>query len=101
MMPTFPPPPLKFRTVGFPQYGFKASLSDPACPGRREVKPAPGMPSGLGGFAVILGAPPDYVLRDVVDEVDLFQFRPHRRFRDPGGGDAEVARHSSPLTPPA
>jgi hypothetical protein len=22
-MPTFPLPPLKFRTVGFPQYGFK------------------------------------------------------------------------------
>ena len=62
MMPTFPPPPLKFRTVSFPQYGFKASLSDPACPGRREVKPAPGIPSGLGGFAVILRAPPDYAI---------------------------------------
>ena len=24
MMPTFPSSPLKFRTVGFPQYGFKA-----------------------------------------------------------------------------
>ena len=48
MMPTFPSPPLKFRTVSFPQYGFKASLSDPACPVRREVKPAPGMPSGEG-----------------------------------------------------
>jgi len=54
MMPTFPSPPLKFRTVSFPQYGFKASLSDPACPARREVKPAPGMPSGLGGFTVVL-----------------------------------------------
>jgi hypothetical protein len=27
MMPTFPLPPLKFRTVGFPQYGFKAGIS--------------------------------------------------------------------------
>jgi len=30
MMPTSPSPPLKFRTVGFPQYGYKASLSDGA-----------------------------------------------------------------------
>src|SRR5262245_60974848 len=27
MMPTFPSPSLKFRTVGFPQYGLKASMS--------------------------------------------------------------------------
>ena len=27
MMPAFPSSPLKFRTVSFPQYGFKASLS--------------------------------------------------------------------------
>jgi len=27
MMPVFPSPPLKFRTAGFPQYGFKASMS--------------------------------------------------------------------------
>jgi len=32
MMPTFPSPPLKFRTAGFPRYGFKAGLSDKACP---------------------------------------------------------------------
>ena len=25
-IPTFPLPPLKFRTVGFPQYGFKRSF---------------------------------------------------------------------------
>ena len=60
MMPTFPSPPLKFRTVSFPQYGFKASLSDPACPVRREVKPAPGMPSGPGGFVVVLRARAGY-----------------------------------------
>ncbi len=28
MMPTFPPLPLKSRTAGFPQYGFKAGISD-------------------------------------------------------------------------
>ena len=44
MMPTSPPPPLRFRTVGFPQYGSKASLSARACPGRDAVKPTPGMP---------------------------------------------------------
>jgi hypothetical protein len=34
MMPTFPLPPLKFRTTGFPRYGFKAGLSDEAFPAR-------------------------------------------------------------------
>jgi hypothetical protein len=32
MMPTFPSSPLKFRTVGFPQYGFKAGISEEAFP---------------------------------------------------------------------
>ena len=32
MMPTFPPLPLKSRTAGFPQYGFKADISDGAFP---------------------------------------------------------------------
>ena len=32
MMPTFPLPPLKFRTAGFPRYGFKAGLSESAFP---------------------------------------------------------------------
>jgi hypothetical protein len=45
MMPTFPSPPLKFRTAGFPQYGFKVSISDGACLNGSSVKPAPGMPS--------------------------------------------------------
>jgi hypothetical protein len=44
MMPTFPSPSLKFRTSGFPQYGFKASLSGRACPADITVKPAPGVP---------------------------------------------------------
>ena len=34
MMPPFPPSPLKFRTAGFPRYGFKAGLSDKAFPAR-------------------------------------------------------------------
>jgi hypothetical protein len=41
MMPTSPSPPLKFRTVGFPQYGYKASLSDRACQHSDEVKSPP------------------------------------------------------------
>jgi hypothetical protein len=32
MMPTFPLPSLKFRTARFPQYGFKAGVSDQAFP---------------------------------------------------------------------
>jgi hypothetical protein len=34
MMPTFPSSPLKFRTVSFPQYGFKVGLSKGAFPAR-------------------------------------------------------------------
>ncbi len=41
MMPTFPSPPLKFRTAGFPQYGFKAGISDKAFPEN------PGLPSSF------------------------------------------------------
>src|ERR1700733_8030282 len=32
MMPTFPSSSLKFRTAGFPRYGFKAGISDAAFP---------------------------------------------------------------------
>ena len=45
MMPTSPSPSLKFRTAGFPRYGFKASLSGRAFPVDSTVKPAPGMPA--------------------------------------------------------
>jgi hypothetical protein len=41
-MPTFPSPPLKFRTARFPRYGFKAGLSDEAVPAY--------------GFAIVLRA---------------------------------------------
>jgi hypothetical protein len=44
MMPTSPPPSRSFRTVGFPQYGWKAGISDGAFPYDRPVKPAPGIP---------------------------------------------------------
>ena len=36
MMPTSPSPSLKFRTAGFPQYGFKASLSSATCRPTRQ-----------------------------------------------------------------
>jgi hypothetical protein len=55
MMPTFPSPSLKFRTAGFPQYGFKAGLSDGAFPGLAPVKPAPGIPFAPPGL------PPSFV----------------------------------------
>ena len=50
MMPTFPSPPLKFRTVSFPQYGYKASRSDRAFPRHVEVKSTPDIirPTPLG-----------------------------------------------------
>ena len=62
MMPTFPSPSLKFRTAGFPQYGFKASLSGRACPPSSVVKPAPDIPTSADGlprpFARFRPAPP-------------------------------------------
>ena len=50
-MPTSPSPSLKFRTAGFPQYGFKASLSAETCPATSQVKPAPGMPGATTGLS--------------------------------------------------
>ena len=43
MMPTFPLSPLSFRTAGFPQYGWKAGMSDGAFPMYQRLKPAPGI----------------------------------------------------------
>src|SRR5271157_4035144 len=43
MMPTSPRSPLSFRTAGFPQYGWKAGLSDGAFPSPDQLKPAPGV----------------------------------------------------------
>ena len=43
MMPTFPRSPLSFRTAGFPQYGWKAGLSDGAFLYVAQLKPAPGI----------------------------------------------------------
>jgi hypothetical protein len=56
MMPTFPPPPLSFRTAGFPQYGWKVGLSGSAFPHVAQVKPAPGMPCPSRRFASTLRA---------------------------------------------
>jgi hypothetical protein len=50
MMPTSPRSPQSFRTAGFPQYGWKAGLSDGAFPSAGRLKPAPGIrrfPLGL------------------------------------------------------
>src|SRR5467141_79932 len=56
MMPTFPPPPLSFRTVGFPQYGWKVGLSDNAFPHVAQVKLPPTMPCASRRFASALRA---------------------------------------------
>ncbi len=50
MMPTFPSPSLKFRTVSFPQYGFKASISEGAFPRSSRVKLAPSIPRQARGL---------------------------------------------------
>ena len=51
MMPTFPSSPLKFRTVSFPQYGFKASRSDGVFRNGGELKSAPDMRSSPSRYA--------------------------------------------------
>jgi hypothetical protein len=56
MMPTFPRSPLRFRTVGFPQYGSKAGLSDRAFPDPASVKLAPSIPVASIRFATTLRA---------------------------------------------
>ncbi len=56
MMPTFPPPPLSFRTAGFPQYGWKAGCSGSAFPRAAQLKPAPGMRWAASRFASTLRA---------------------------------------------
>jgi hypothetical protein len=43
MMPTFSRSSLSFRTAGFPQYGWKAGLSDGAFLYVAQLKPAPGI----------------------------------------------------------
>jgi hypothetical protein len=48
MMPPFPSPSLECRTVGFPQYGYKAGLSDGAFPHATQ--------SSVARFASVLRA---------------------------------------------
>jgi hypothetical protein len=57
MMPTFPLSPLSFRTAGFPQYGWKAGISDSAFPEHPSLKPAPGIRRLYAWFASALRAP--------------------------------------------
>src|SRR3954471_20921444 len=49
-MPTSPRSPLSFRTAGFPQYGWKAGISDGALPCPFPLKPAPDMRCPLPGL---------------------------------------------------
>ena len=86
MMPTFPPPPLRFRTVGFPQYGSKASLSARVCPGRVEVKPTPGIPPSAPEFTPRLRA-------ESGDNLGTPPVRPET------GNPARSAPRTTPLTP--
>jgi hypothetical protein len=57
MMPTFPPLPLKSRTAGFPQYGFKADISDGAFPFDYEFVASHGLPPSFVYLATCNAAP--------------------------------------------
>ena len=101
MMPTFPPLPLKSRTVSLPQYGFKAGISDSAFPSttwysRRLVCLRPSCTSlsvrrilDLSRGAQCAGAPP---------------FKRHRRFTPGALAPAELCclghqRLTGPMRP--
>ncbi len=56
MMPTFPLPSLKFRTAGFPLYGFQAGFSDRACPGNASHASL-GLPPSFALPAAYVGPP--------------------------------------------
>ena len=84
MMPTFPPPPLSFRTASFPQYGWKVGLSGSAFPHVAQVKPAPGIPCASRRFASALSAPRCSTLRPAL-------------CRNSGTGSALPCEELSPL----
>jgi hypothetical protein len=50
MMPTSPRSPLSFRTAGFPQYGWKAGLSDGPSQDIAHLKLAPRMRWSVSGL---------------------------------------------------
>jgi hypothetical protein len=86
MMPTFPSPSLKFRTLGFPQYGLKASISGGTCLQTTPVKPAPGIPAETCSLS-----PP---FARVCDGASCRALSPDRPTRS-----RAAAREASPLYP--
>ena len=58
----FPPPPLKFRKVGFPDYGLKVGMSDGAFPSSLSLKPAPGIHDCFVGLHPSFARPRSYIL---------------------------------------
>jgi hypothetical protein len=109
-MPAFPSPPLKFRTAGFPQYGFKASLSGATCrpaPRRTEsayTRPVPRRASRLSSpFARVRSRRSDQALSP--DRVRTFcvPLRERPRLSTPGvlgsGPSCVVPDHQCLLRP--
>jgi hypothetical protein len=108
MMPTFPLSPLSFRTAGFPQYGWKAGISDSAFPEHPSLKPAPGIrrctPGLLLPFAHLIvgfGCPvlcraDDSSMRRLGVGVRL---RPRGSRSDPGSSVPVHQRLSAPSDP--
>ena len=74
----------RFRTAGFPQYGWKVGLSGSAFPHIAQVKPAPGIPCSTRRFASALRALRCPTLRPAL-------------CRDDGLGDAPPFEELAPL----
>ena len=106
-MPTFPPSPLKFRTAGIPQYGFKASLSAVAFQVGCAVKRAPRMPTRTAcyspAFARVPAATALWVLSPTRPALPRAAVREAICLFTPGvlGSDASsaVSRHHGLLRP--
>ena len=110
MMPTFPSPSLKFRTVGFPQYGYKASLSGATCrPAARrtedvDTRPVPQRATRLSSpFARARSRPPDQALRPGRARAVCVPLRERPRPSTPGvlgsGPSCVVSDHHGLLRP--
>src|SRR6266576_2511481 len=54
MMPSFPSPSLECRTAGFPQYGYKAGLSDGAFPAAHITVPRGLRPSFVLSTVIVV-----------------------------------------------
>jgi len=92
MMPTFPRSPLSFRTAGFPQYGWKAGISDRACPRSYQAQARSRHTLATSRFASVLRASRRSHDVPALSRGRLRADAPPRRFNPPPQGSSLGAR---------